>query len=32
MTVMRNLAQDLAVKLRGVNDALSGVRRVPVKS
>jgi CRP-like cAMP-binding protein len=28
MMIMRNLAQDLAVKLRGVNDALSGVRRV----
>ncbi|MGA2173752.1 MAG: cyclic nucleotide-binding domain-containing protein [Verrucomicrobiota bacterium] len=32
MMVMRNLAQDLAVKLRGVNDALSGARRVPAKS
>ena len=32
MAVMRNLAQDLAVKLRGVNDALSGAKRVPAKS
>jgi hypothetical protein len=31
LTVMRNLAQDLAVKLRGVNDALSGVKKFPVK-
>jgi CRP-like cAMP-binding protein len=29
MMVMRNLAQDLAVKLRGVNDALSGARKTP---
>jgi CRP-like cAMP-binding protein len=27
MAVMRNLALDLAVKLRGVNDALSGKRK-----
>ncbi len=32
MMVMRNLAQDLAVKLRGVNDALSGAKRVSAKS
>jgi len=31
MMVMRNLAQDLAVKLRGVNDALSGFKKVPAK-
>jgi CRP-like cAMP-binding protein len=31
MMVMRNLAQDLAVKLRGVNDALSGARKTPAK-
>jgi hypothetical protein len=27
MMVMRNLAQDLAIKLRGVNESLSGVRK-----
>jgi hypothetical protein len=32
MMVMRNLAHDLAIKLRGVNDALSGVRRPPAKA
>ena len=32
MMVMRNLAQDLAVKLRSVNDTLSGVRKHPVKA
>jgi len=32
MMVMRNLAQDLAVKLRGVNDALSGARKMPAKA
>jgi CRP-like cAMP-binding protein/N-acetylglutamate synthase-like GNAT family acetyltransferase len=31
MMIMRNLAQDLAVKLRGVNDALSGAKRLPTK-
>jgi hypothetical protein len=31
MMVMRNLAQDLAVKLRGVNDALSSGKKPPVK-
>jgi CRP-like cAMP-binding protein len=31
MMVMRNLAQDLAVKLRGVNDALSGTKRIHAK-
>jgi hypothetical protein len=31
MAVMRNLAQDLAVKLRGVNDALSGGKKNPAK-
>ncbi|MGO8696916.1 MAG: cyclic nucleotide-binding domain-containing protein [Limisphaerales bacterium] len=31
MTIMRNLAQDLAVKLRGVNETLSGAKRVPSK-
>jgi hypothetical protein len=29
MIVMRNLAQDLAIKLRSVNDVLSGVRKPP---
>ena len=29
MMIMRNLAQDLAVKLRGVTDALSGAKRNP---
>jgi hypothetical protein len=32
MMVMRNLAQDLAVKLRGVNDALSGAKKAPAKA
>jgi hypothetical protein len=32
MTVMRNLAQDLAVKLRGVNDALYGSRKPQAKA
>jgi hypothetical protein len=32
MMVMRNLAQDLAVKLRGVNDVLSGVKKAPAKA
>jgi CRP-like cAMP-binding protein len=32
MMVMRNLAQDLAVKLRGVNEALSPARKPPAKS
>jgi hypothetical protein len=32
MMVMRNLAQDLAVKLRGVNEALSGVKKAPAKT
>jgi hypothetical protein len=31
LSVMRNLAQDLATKLRGVNDALSGVKKFPAK-
>ncbi len=31
LSVMRNLAQDLAIKLRGVNDALSGVKKFPAK-
>jgi CRP-like cAMP-binding protein len=31
MMVMRNLAQDLAIKLRGVNESLSGARRLPAK-
>jgi len=31
MIVMRNLAQDLAIKLRGVNDTLSGGRKLPAK-
>jgi hypothetical protein len=32
MMVMRNLAQDLAVKLRGVNEVLSGGRKAMAKS
>jgi hypothetical protein len=32
MMVMRNLAQDLAVKLRGVNEALSSVKKPPAKN
>jgi CRP-like cAMP-binding protein len=32
MVVMRNLAQDLALKLRGVNEALASVRKTPAKS
>jgi CRP-like cAMP-binding protein len=32
MMVMRNLAQDLALKLRSVNDALSNVKKPPAKS
>jgi hypothetical protein len=32
MVVMRNLAHDLALKLRGVNDALAGVKRLPAKA
>ncbi|HEY3862950.1 MAG TPA: GNAT family N-acetyltransferase [Verrucomicrobiae bacterium] len=32
MMVMRNLAQDLAAKLRGVNDAISAPRKVPGKT
>jgi CRP/FNR family transcriptional regulator, cyclic AMP receptor protein len=32
MMVMRNLAQDLAIKLRGVNDAISGVKKPPAKA
>lgn len=31
MTVMRNLAQDLALKLRGVNETLSNVKKAPAK-
>ncbi len=31
MMVMRNLAQDLAIKLRGVNEALSNVKKTPAK-
>jgi hypothetical protein len=31
MMVMRNLAQDLAVKLRSVNDTLSGGRKAAAK-
>jgi CRP/FNR family transcriptional regulator, cyclic AMP receptor protein len=31
MMVMRNLAQDLAIKLRSVNDTLSGNRKLPAK-
>jgi len=32
MVVMRNLAQDLAIKLRGVNEALSSVKRTHAKA
>ncbi len=32
MMVMRNLAQDLAVKLRGINDTLSSGRKPPAKT
>jgi hypothetical protein len=32
MVVMRNLAHDLAIKLRGVNEALSGVKKPPAKA
>jgi CRP-like cAMP-binding protein/predicted GNAT family N-acyltransferase len=32
MVVMRNLAQDLAIKLRGVNEALASARRGPAKT
>ncbi|HZM01820.1 MAG TPA: cyclic nucleotide-binding domain-containing protein [Candidatus Saccharimonadales bacterium] len=32
MTVMRNLAQDLALKLRGVNETLSSVKKAPAKA
>jgi hypothetical protein len=32
MVVMRNLAQDLAIKLRGVNEALASVRKAPHKA
>jgi hypothetical protein len=32
MMVMRNLAQDLAVKLRSVNDSLSGLKKTPAKT
>lgn len=32
MVVMRNLAQDLALKLRSVNEALAGVKKAPVKA
>ncbi len=32
MGVMRNLAQDLAVKLRGVNDALYGAKKASAKA
>jgi CRP-like cAMP-binding protein len=32
MMVMRNLAQDLAVKLRSVNDTLSAARKHPVRA
>jgi CRP-like cAMP-binding protein len=31
MIVMRNLAQDLAVKLRGVNEALTNARKHPTR-
>jgi CRP-like cAMP-binding protein len=31
MVVMRNIAQDLAHKLRGVNEALANVRKAPAK-
>jgi hypothetical protein len=32
MVVMRNIAQDLAHKLRGVNEALASMKRAPVKA
>jgi hypothetical protein len=32
MVVMRNLAQDLALKLRGVNEALAAVKKAPAKT
>jgi hypothetical protein len=32
MVVMRNIAQDLALKLRGVNEALAGVKKAPAKT
>ena len=32
MVVMRNLAQDLALKLRSVNEALATVKKAPVKA
>jgi hypothetical protein len=32
MMVMRNLAQDLAVKLRSVNDTLTSIRKAPAKA
>ncbi|MGP8198806.1 MAG: cyclic nucleotide-binding domain-containing protein [Limisphaerales bacterium] len=32
MVVMRNLAQDLAIKLRGVNEALASVKKTPAKA
>jgi CRP-like cAMP-binding protein len=32
MMVMRNLAQDLAHKLRGVNEVFAGAKKPPVKS
>jgi hypothetical protein len=32
MVVMRNLAQDLALKLRGVNEALASARKAPAKT
>ena len=31
MVVMRNLARDLALKLRGVNEALSSAKKAPAK-
>lgn len=32
MMVMRNLAHDLALKLRGVNEALASVKKAPIKA
>jgi hypothetical protein len=32
MMVMRNLAQDLAIKLRGVNEAISGLKKPSAKT
>jgi CRP-like cAMP-binding protein len=32
MMVMRNLAQDLALKLRAVNEALSTIKKAPLKA